>query len=211
MPNDQPHAVGLSYAVANMGAVKRVHIKAESNGGHTGLALVQNNNGPGMVEDVRVDGFKMGMDINDPCGVCFYLKNIELMNQKPNGVGMVLSDKVTSIENLTIEQKHDSVTGILMCATRSESIYGGVIAQLTLLDPEFHYTGSAKASVPAVKIEKGHLYMRGADFKGYGDKPIVDHGRLRAASSEELVLVHGHTKDEKSNVVVAFDGAPAQS
>ena len=62
-----------------------------------------------------------------------------------------------------------------------------------------------------MKIEKGHLYMRGADFKGYGDKPIVDHGRLRAASSEELVLVHGHTKEEKSNVVVALDGAPAQS
>ncbi|MGA1194750.1 MAG: glycosyl hydrolase family 28-related protein, partial [Kiritimatiellia bacterium] len=29
VPDDQPHAVGLSYAVANMGAVKRVHILAE--------------------------------------------------------------------------------------------------------------------------------------------------------------------------------------
>jgi hypothetical protein len=211
VPDDQPHAVGLSYAVANMGAVKRVHIQAEGNGGHTGLALVQNNNGPGMIEDVRVDGFSTGMDINDPCGVCFYLKNIELMNQKPNGVGMVLSDKVTSIENLSVEQKHNSVTAVLMCGTRSERTYGGVMAQLTLLDPKFHYTGNAKVSIPAVKIEKGHLYMRGASFTGYGDKPIEDHGRLRATNSQELVLVHGHTKEEKSNVVVALDGAPARS
>jgi hypothetical protein len=211
VPEDQPHAVGLSYAVANMGAVKRVHIQAEGDGGHTGLALVQNNNGPGMIADVRVDGFSTGLDINDPCGVCFYLKNIQLVNQKRNGVGLVLSDKVIAIENLRVQQQHDSVTGIRLCGTRSESIYDGVMAFLTLIDPKFHYTGAGKASVPAVRIEQGHLYMRGADFAGYGEKPIEDHGRLRPATSGELVLVHGHSKEEKSNVVVAIDGAPARS
>jgi hypothetical protein len=211
VPEDQPHAVGLSFGVANMGAVKRVHIQAEGDGGHTGLGLVQNNNGPGMVEDVRVDGFSTGMDINDPCGVCFYLKNIELLNQKPNGEGLVLSDKVTAIENLVVQQQHDSVTGVRLCGTRSESIYDGVMAFLTLIDPKFHYTGAGKASVPAVRIEQGHLYMRGADFAGYGEQPIEDHGRLRPATSGELVLVHGHSKEEKPNVVVAMDGAPARS
>ena len=211
VPEDQPHAVGLSYAVANMGAVKRVHIQAEGDGGHTGLALVQNNNGPGMIADVRVDGFSTGLDINDPCGVCFYLKNIQLVNQKRNGVGLVLSDKVIAIENLRVQQQHDSVTGIRLCGTRSESIYDGVMAFLTLIDPKFHYTGAGKASVPAVRIEQGHLYMRGADFAGYGEKPIEDHGRLRPATSGELVLVHGHSKEEKPNVVVAVDGAPARS
>jgi hypothetical protein len=211
VPEDQPHAVGLSYAVANMGAVKRVHIQAEGNGGHTGLALVQNNNGPGMIADVRVDGFSTGLDINDPCGVCFYLKNIQLVNQKPNGVGMVLSDKVIAIENLVVQQQHDSVTGIRLCGTRSESIYDGVMAFLTLIDPKFQYTGTGNASAPAVRIEQGHLYMRGADFAGYGEQPIDDHGRLRRATNGELVLVHGHSKEEKSNVVVAMDGAPARS
>lgn len=211
VPEDQPHAVGLSYAVANMGAVKRVHIQAEGDGGHTGLALVQNNNGPGMIEDVRVDGFSTGLDINDPCGVCFYLKNIQLVNQKPNGVGLVLSDKVTAIENLRVQQQHDSVTGVVLCATRSESIYDGVMAFLTLIDPQFHYTGAGNASAPAVRIEQGHLYMRGADFAGYGEQPINDHGRLRPATNGELVLVHGHSKEEKPNVVVAVDGAPAHS
>ena len=211
VPDDQPHAVGLSYAVANMGAVKRVHIQAEGDGGHTGLALVQNNNGPGMIEDVRVDGFGMGLDINDPCGVCFYLKNIQLVNQKPNGVGMVLSDKVTAIENLVVQQQHDSVTGVVLCATRSESLYDGVIAFLTLIDPKFHYTGAGKAAAPAIRIEQGHLYMRGADFARYGEQPINDHGRLRSATSDELVLVHGHSKEEKANVVVTVDGAPAHS
>jgi hypothetical protein len=211
VPDDQPHAVGLSYAVANMGAVKRVHIQAEGNGGHTGLALVQNNNGPGMIEDVRVDGFGMGLDINDPCGACFYLKNIQLFNQKPNGVGMVLSDKVIAIENLVVQQQHDSVTGVVLCATRSESLYDGVMAFLTLIDPKFHYTGAGKAAAPAIRIEQGHLYMRGADFVGYGEQPINDHGRLRSATSDELVLVHGHSKEEKPNVVVTVDGAPAHS
>ena len=211
VPEDQPHAVGLSYGVANMGAVKRVHIQAEGNGGHTGLALVQNNNGPGMVEDVRIEGFSTGMDINDPCGVCFYLKNIQLVNQKPNGVGMVLSDKVTAIENLLVQQQHDSVTGVVLCGTRSESIYDGVMAFLTLIGPKFHFTGVREASVPAVRIDQGHLYMRGADFKGYGDTPIEDHGILRPATNGELVLVHGHSKEEKSNVVVTVDGAPAKS
>ena len=211
VPDDQPHAVGLSYAVANMGAVKRVHIQAEGNGGHTGLGLLQNNNGPGMIENVRIDGFNTGMDINDPCGVCFYLKNIELLNQKPGGTSIVLSDKLIGIENLLVQQQHDSVTGILICNTRSESKYDGVMAYLTLIDPKFHYTGAGEASVPAMRIEQGHLYMRGADFKGYGNQPIEDHGRLRPANSDELVLVHGHSKEEKSNVVVALDGAPSNS
>lgn len=211
VPEDQPYAVGLSYAVANMGAVKRVHIQAEGDGGHTGLALVQNNNGPGMIENVRVDGFKAGLDINDPCGVCFYLKNIQLVNQKPNGVGMVLSDKVIGVENLLVQQQHNSVTGVVLCATRSESLYDGVMAFLTLIDPKFHYTGAGKAVAPAIQIEQGHLYMRGADFAGYGKQAINDHGRLRSATNNELVLVHGHSKEEKSNVVVAVDGAPAHS
>ncbi|MGB0793479.1 MAG: hypothetical protein ACPGTR_08065, partial [Opitutales bacterium] len=164
-----------------------------------------------MIADVRVDGFSTGLDINDPCGVCFYLKNIQLVNQKRNGVGLVLSDKVIAIENLRVQQQHDSVTGIRLCGTRSESIYDGVMAFLTLIDPKFDYTGAGESSAPAMRIEQGHLYMRGADFKGYGDKPIDDHGRLRPATSGELVLVHGHSKEEKSNVVVTVDGAPAKS
>ncbi|MGB0792371.1 MAG: glycosyl hydrolase family 28-related protein [Opitutales bacterium] len=211
VPDDQPHAVGLSYGVANMGAVKRVHIQAEGNGGHTGLALVQNNNGPGMIADVRVDGFNTGIEINDPSGKNFYLKRIELVNQNADGVGLAVSDKVIAIENLVVRQRYAAVTSVLLRNTKSEQSSTGGMAHLTLLNPQFHHAAGVKSAAMAIRIEQGHLYMRGADFKGYGDKPIDDHGRLRPATSGELVLVHGHTKEEKSNVVVAIDGAPARS
>jgi hypothetical protein len=214
VPEDQPYAVGLSYGVANMGAVRRVGIQAKGRGGYTGLALVQNNNGPGLVEQVRIEGFATGLEVNDLAGKNFHLNEIEIANQHPGGVAMALSDKVISVENLSIEQDQGDVVGIHLRDTRSIknkwSATGGM-AHLTLLNPRFRWNSSGESSVPAIDIERGHLYMRGAEFSGFGAKPIRDHGKLRQGTRDELVLIHGRSKEEESKVVVAMGGAPAES
>lgn len=211
VPDDQPNAVGLSYGVANMGAVRRVVIRAEGAGGHTGLALVQNNNGPGLIEKVRIEGFSTGIEVNDPSGKNFYLKDIEILNQKSGGAGLSVSDKVIGIENMVLNQRHSDVRGVVLRNTKSETSTTGGMAHLTLLNPHFHYNSKKEASVPVIHIEQGHLYMRGGQFYRCGTFPILDHGKFRSASSDEIVLVHGHSKEEKTNVVVAFEGAPTQS
>ena len=211
VPGDQPHAVGLSYGVANMGAVRRVHIQAEGEAGHVGLALVQNNNGPGLIEEVCIEGFSTGIEINDASGKNFYLKNIKLLNQRPRGVGFAVSDKIIGVENMVIHQQHADVTGVSLRNTRSESSTTGGMAHLTILSPHFQYTGRGEASAPAINIKQGHLYMRGAEFKNYGNQPIRDHGKPRKGTNGELVLVHGRSMEEEPNVVVTVDGAPAQS
>ena len=112
VPADQPHAVGLSYGSANMGGVRRVEIIAEGDGGHTGLGLVQYNNGPGFVEHVRVTGFDIGIEIHDNWGESFTFSDIAVENQNPGGVGISITDKSIAMEQVVLRQDQPNVTAI---------------------------------------------------------------------------------------------------
>lgn len=56
-----PGAIGLNYHVSNMGGIARVTVRSGDGTGVTGLDLTRRNVGPGLLEDVTVDGFAVGL------------------------------------------------------------------------------------------------------------------------------------------------------
>ncbi len=211
VPDDQPHAVGLSFGVANMGGVRRVRLRAEGQGGHTGLALVQNNNGPGLIKRVHVEGFRNGIEINDSTGKNFTLQEVTIANQQPGGIALAIADKGVMVENLEIRQEHPDVAGIHLRESRGPAAWTPSYPHLTLLGADFRNTSPDGATAPAIQLDLGHLYLRGAAFSGYGEKPILDHGQRRTSEGGELVLVHGKSVAERPNVAVAVGDAPTRS
>lgn len=213
IPSDQPYAVGMSYGCANMGALRNVHIKAEGNAGHTGLAMLQFNNGPGWIEGITIEGFNTGIEISDGWGEIFSLRDIKLINQNKGGVGVSIADKLMAIEGLVSEQIYDDVTPVLLIDDKApNSEYGGA-PHLTLLNSKF--TSKVKSKKPIVKIITGHSFIRNISSKGYGEAIINDHGVDRIFKGgiikDEYISVHGKTAEEKKNVVLTYENAPAKS
>ena len=213
IPRDQPYAVGMSYGCANMGALRNVHIKAEGNAGHTGLAMLQFNNGPGWIEGITIEGFNTGIEISDGWGEIFSLRNIKLINQNKGGVGVSIADKLIAIEGLVSEQIYDDVTPVLLIDDKApNSEYGGA-PHLTLLNSKFRST--VKSKKPIVTITTGHSFIRNISSKGYSDAIINDHGIDRIFKGGkikgEYISIHGKTASEKKNVVVTYENAPSKS
>ncbi len=215
VPADQPHAVGLSYGSANMGAVRRVEITAEGDGGHTGLALVQFNNGPGFVEHVRITGFDTGIEINDNWGESFTFRDITVVDQNPGGVGISITDKLIAMEQVVIRQDQPDATPIRLFDDETSNTYCGGAPHLTLLGARIECSASDGSAVPAIEIAKGHVYLRHVTTDGYGDGILRDHGRTRVFAGGsipgEFVSVHGQAIGERPNVAVTVGDAPARS
>ncbi len=213
IPNDQPNAVGISYGCANMGGVRNLLIKAEGNGGHTGLAMIQYNNGPGWVENVTIEGFNTGIEVSDGWGETFSFSNIKLRNQNRGGIGMSIADKMIAIERLSSEQNEIDVTPVLLCDNDSFNSEFGGAPHLTLLNASF-FTKNQSVK-PIIHVKAGHCFIRNLSSKGYGDVLINDHGvdrKFKNGKIEgEYVSVHGKTADEEKNVIVTFDNAPPKS
>lgn len=213
IPNDQPNAVGLSYGCANMGGVRNLLIKAEGNGGHTGLAMIQYNNGPGWVENVTIEGFNTGIEVSDGWGETFSFSNITLRNQNRGGIGISIADKMIAVERLSSEQKEADVTPILLHDNDSFNSEFGGAPHLTLLNASF--VTKNQSVKPIIQVKAGHCFIRNLTSKGYGDVLINDHDIDRIFKNGkiegEYVSVHGKTADEEKNVIVTFDNAPSKS
>ena len=59
--DDNPGAVALDYLANNMGAVRQVRLRAGRNSGHTGIRMDRKWPGPLLIDDLRVDGFAVGL------------------------------------------------------------------------------------------------------------------------------------------------------
>ena len=213
VPADQPHAVGISYGSANMGGVRNVRVEAEGEGGHAGLALVQYNNGPGWVEHVTVEGFDVGVEISDGWGEGFAFHDITVRNQNAGGVGVAIADKLIAIERLRSEQDEPDVVPVHLFDDTSYNGQFGGAPHLTLLESELVVSGTA--SVPAIRIDRGHSYLRDVRTTGYGDAALLDHGTRRTFdggdAEGEYISVHGRTPNEADNVALVIGPAPAAS
>lgn len=213
IPADQPNAVGVSYGSANMGGLRNVHIKAEGTAGHTGLALIQYNNGPGYIENVTVEGFNTGIEVSDGWGETFTFSKIKLLNQNKGGIGFIVDDKMLGIDGLISEQKNADVKPFVIFDKNPDNSEHGGFPHLTLLNSTFK--SESNSSVPIIDIASGHLFIRNISTSGYGDGLIKDHGIIRnfsnAQITDEYISVHGKTKDEEKKVVNAYEGAPEKS
>ena len=213
IPNDQPNAVGISYGCANMGGVRNLFIKAEGNAGHTGLAMIQYNNGPGWVENVTIEGFNTGIEVSDGWGETFSFCNIKLRNQNRGGIGISIADKMIAIEGLSSEQQEEDITPVLLYDNDSFNSEFGGAPHLTLLNSSF-YTKN-KSVQPVLQIKSGHCFIRNLNSQGYGDLLINDHGVDRIFTNGQIkgeyISVHGKTAGEEKNVLVTFQDSPTKS
>ena len=212
VPADQPNVIGLSYGMANLGSVTNVSVKAEGDAGFLGFALVQRNTGPGLIENLTVEGFDKGIEIIDPWGEGFTFSNIMVKNQNPGGIGISVADKQIGIENFVSQQDQSDVVPVLLHDDKYYNTQHGGFPHLTLLNADISST--VESTKPAVLIERGHIYIRNLKAKGYGNELIVDHGTKRKfnkATIDEYVSVHGKTDQEKDNVIYTVNEAPEKS
>ena len=76
-----PGAIAISYLVNNQGAIERVALRGS---GHIGLALLRPTLGPGLISELTVDGFAMGIAAAGPC-CSMVFEHIHLRNQSVAG------------------------------------------------------------------------------------------------------------------------------
>ena len=207
-PADQPHAIGLSYGVSNIGAARNLTIKAAGEGGKVGFAFVQRNTGPGIVENVTVEGFDKGVEIIDPWGEVFTFKDITVRNQNAGGIGLSVADKQIGLENFTSEQDEPDVIPVLLHDDDYFNTEHGGAPHLTLINARLH--SETTTENPAAVIEKGHIYLRDIKISGYGKNSIMDHGQSRTIG-EEYVSVHGQTDQQQDNVIYTLGNSPEKS
>ena len=78
-------AVGIDYQVSNCGAMRRITLRSGDGSGYCGINLTRRDNGPGLLKDVRVEGFRFGIRTSQEIAH-FTLEDVELKGQTEAGI-----------------------------------------------------------------------------------------------------------------------------
>lgn len=146
-----PGAVGLNYMTSNQGAVTNVIIRsADPDGvGKWGLSFVMAWPGPGLIDDVRIEGFDYGI-YSTIHQHSLTFKDITLRDQRVAGV--FNANQILNFHRLTSRQSRPGVPAIEQ--------HSGFI---TLVDAELAGSGPA-----AINRQDSGLYLRDVEATGYG-------------------------------------------
>jgi hypothetical protein len=135
-----PGAIALDYVANNSGAVTEVEIKADTNSGHTGLAMTRYAPGPCLIKDLTITGFAYGIRVGNPeYGPTF--ENIILTQQRTTAISN--QNNILALRRISID---GPAPGII-----NSTGNGSVM----LLDSVITGTGSG----PAIDSE-GALFVR---------------------------------------------------
>lgn len=146
--SNNPGAVAVEYAVSNFGAIENVDIRSGDGNGVAGISMLRRIPGPGLIKNVRIDGFDVGLDLGDiQYGIT--LENITVRNQKRAGIR--LSKNLLHIRGLKSLNRVPAV----VVTDRS-----GV---LTLIDAQLE---GGSAEFFAIRCE-GNIFLRHVLTRGY--------------------------------------------
>jgi hypothetical protein len=159
-----PGADGIDYMVSNRGALRNIVIRAPADSGHFGISMNRRWPGPGLLEDVRIDGFDTGVSIGQ-IQYSMTMENLRLSGQRR--VGISNSSNMLSIRRLI---SFNQVSAILNG--------GSPIGLLALLESDL--LGGSR-DVPAVVNDAG-AYLRMINTSGYSST-VRDRGVNRAIGS----------------------------
>jgi hypothetical protein len=164
-----PGAVAISYLVNNQGSIERIALRGR---GHVGLALVRPTLGPGMISDMWIAGFDIGILSSGTC-CSMVFEHIRLSNQTLAGVHN--TDNVLTFRDLTSGQRE----GVPALISESSFKAGPLI---TVLDSVLNSQSSTndttsphqcaivnrlKVSTAAVAQTLGNLLLRNVSIHGY--------------------------------------------
>ncbi|MBE9178842.1 glycoside hydrolase family 55 protein [Oculatella sp. LEGE 06141] len=170
-----PGAIGIGYHTNNSGGIYNVVIRSSDaeKRGHTGLSLDKEWPGPGLVQNVAIDGFDRGIFINhDQYSMTF--EHIVLSNQRQ--VGFENSWNTVSIRDLKSFNRVPAIEN------------RGEMALMTLVEAEL--TGGDPNSSAILNHGEGVLFARDIQTEGYGwaiDNQSGDRQKLQQAQVDEFV------------------------
>lgn len=96
--NGNAGAIGIDYLANNIGALRNILVRTGSGSGHTGIAMTRKWPGPALLQDVTVEGFDTGIDVdNTEYGVT--MERILLENQQ---TGLRNNHNEIAVHDLTI-------------------------------------------------------------------------------------------------------------
>nr|CAA9249344.1 GH55 [uncultured Armatimonadetes bacterium] len=148
-----PGAVGIDYQASNVGAMRHVSIRSSDprGAGYCGVSLTRRDNGPGLLKDVSVDGFRFGVRTGQEIAQ-FVLEDVTLAGQGEAGVWV--RDSVLAVRKLT---SRNSVPAVRVSG----------VALLVLLDSQL--LGGAGGGAAAVEAEgnEARLFLRRLRTQGY--------------------------------------------
>lgn len=146
-----PGAVGINFINNNVGGIRDVTIRSSDpkKVGARGLLLTKPYPGPGLIQNLTVDGFDQGVRVGAQ-DYSMVFENITLKNQKQ--AGFVNQDNISSIRGLTSINTVPAIQNI------------GPWGMVTLLDGNL--TGGSSANV-AIQNAAGEVYLRNITTSGY--------------------------------------------
>jgi hypothetical protein len=138
--------VAFDYITSNYGAIKDVTINSPDGSGYCGLQMEQDWPGPGIIKNVKINGFDYGIRVAT-CEYSMTFEDVTLTNQAINGIYNVCN--TLSIRHL---KSNNSVTAI-----RNQG-------RIILIDSELK---GGTASNTAIN-NSTFLYARNLSTQGYG-------------------------------------------
>lgn len=147
-------AVGIDYQVSNCGALRGVTIRSSNpqRAGFCGLNLTRRDNGPGLIKDVTIEGFRFGIRTAQEIAH-FTFEDITLRGQRECGLWM--RDAVVAARKI---RSRNSVPAIKISG----------VALLSLFDSYFA-GGATQTPGAAIECEgaEARLYIRNLQTSGY--------------------------------------------
>lgn len=152
---NNPGAIGIDFIVSNRGSIDNVTIRAPEGSGSIGVDMSRNWPGPGLINDVLIEGFDTGMKLRHyQYGMAF--ENIKMRGQRT--IGIDNQHNVVVMRNVDFEGKvpfYKSTSGHSM---------------LCLLDSKIKGVGTT--GIAAIQ-SAGCVNLRRDKFEGFG-KVIQD-------------------------------------
>lgn len=146
-------AIGIDYAVSNIGAIQNVLIKSGDGKGAAGISMRRKIPGPGLIKNVTIIGFDYGIDYSD-IEYGMTLENVTLKDQ--NQAGIRLENNLLHIRKLASLNRVPAI------------IVTGASGVLTMVDSELSGGNPDNYAIDCI----GNLMLRNVSIKGYRTKPV---------------------------------------
>lgn len=146
---NNPGAIGIDYLSSRLGAIRRVSLLAAANSGVTGISMTRKWPGPGLMQDVSIQGFDKGIAI-DQTAYGVTLERITLTAQR--SIGIQNNHNMLAVRVL---RTRDIPTPIVNAAADGLIVLHGADLATTL-------TGAGETIV-----NKGSINIRSLGMRGY--------------------------------------------
>lgn len=181
-----PGAIGLNYHVSNMGGIARVTVRSGDGTGVTGLDLTRRNVGPGLIEDVTVEGFSVGLHFSG-----LYIitaERLTLRDQTEAAIvnrGGVMALRNVQASGPAARLLNQEPAGLVhLLESRFHGIGGGASSRVAIENRGGLVLRDVSASGCAALLEQGDAVQSGLSVAEWeSGRPLVLSGVDQAAGS----------------------------